>query len=487
MGLFDRALSFVAGVPSGPVVAGALPMPASPQPAEVKAYNPGDPGFMSLLLGWNRGSKSGVEVTVTTALQVSAVLACVRVIAEGLAQVPCKVVQIDAEKRRREARDHPLWALLYRMPNALQTSFEFREQIALHLALCGNAYVLIIRDSRGRPQELLPFEPGMVTVRRNTNFTLSYTLRGLDGREIMVPAADVWHLRGLSWNGSVGLDTLTLVRNAVGLGVAAEEYGSEMFANGARPQGILTTDSDVGPEKLLALRAAWQEANTGSGQRFQTVAMTNGLKWQAISQSAHDTQMIEARRFQIEEIARGFRVNPVMIMQQMNNMAYASVEQLFLAHVTHTLGPWFERFEQSAECSLFTAAERAAGYEIELMPHSLLRGTAKDTADTLAVMRQNGAITGNEMREGMDMARGTDPALDTFEPAAHLFGNRAAEAEPAAAPAPARDEEMAQRLSALQDEVRTLATRPPPKLKSLTPVRGAGGLVKEFKVEWMNG
>lgn len=428
MGFLDRALSVIAGVP--------VDAPEGVRADEVKAIEPGDPAFYNMLMGFNRGSKAGANVTVDTALQVAAVLACCRVIAEGLAQVPCKLLQIDpATGVRRVAREHPLFRLLHRKPNDFQTSFEFREQLGFHTALCGNAYVVIIRDSRGRPAELLPFAPNYVSVQRFSNWRMEYRFTAPEGGgQFVLGPRDVWHLRGASWSGGIGMDTLALARNAVGLAIGAEEYGSELFANGARPQGILTTDNEVGPEKLAAIRDAWQEANAGSGQRFKTVAMTNGLKWQPISTTAAESQFIELRRFMIEEIARMFRVNPVMIMQQTNNMAYASVEQLFLAHVTHTLGPWFERFEQSAECALLSDAELDEGYQVELVPHGLTRGTAKDTADTLAVLRQNGAITGNEMREGMDLARADDEALETFEPAAHLFGNRAA-------PAPATVEE----------------------------------------------
>jgi HK97 family phage portal protein len=393
-------------------------------PTEEKALAPYDMGFSAMLMGWNRGSKSNVPVTVDTALQVSAVLACVRVIAEGLAQVPCKLVQYDIEGHRREAREHPLWRLLYRQPNSWQSSFEFRETVGFHLALCGNAFVYVVRDRRGRPEELLPFAPQQVSVEHADDFSVRYRLVTPRGRMMMLPAEDVWHLKGASWSSFVGLDVLAMARNAVGLSISAEEYASELFANGARPQGILTTDADVSPERLAAIKAAWQEANSGTGNRFKTVAMTNGLKWQAISGGAQDTQMIEARRFQIEEIARAFRVNPVMIMHQMNNMAYASVEQLLLAHDVHTLGPWFERFEQSAEVSLLTRAEIDAGYQVELVDRALNRSTAKENAQTLAILKQNGVITGNEMREAVGLARVDEATLESFEPAAYLYGQQ---------------------------------------------------------------
>jgi HK97 family phage portal protein len=396
--------------------------PVSQSEPEVKSsIVPGTAGFYEMLLG-RSGSKAGQAVSVQTALECSAYLCGARVIAEGLAQVPCKVIH-DMDGQRRVARDHPLFPLLARKPNGWQTSFEFREQIALHLVLCGNAFVVVSRDFKGRPIELLPYEPGAVTITRHRDMTLTYRVTLEGGGAVEVPQANMWHLRGPSWNGWMGLDGVHLARNVLGLSLAAEEFGSELFANGARPSGILTTENGatLSAEQMEGIRSSWAAAHVGSGQRMKT-ALLAGVKWQPLSSNADEAQFIELRKFQVVEVARALRINPIMLMHQDGTAAYASVEQMFLAHATHTLGPWFERFEQSAEVNLLTEDEQADGYRIELIDSGLIRGTMKERAETLAILRQNGIISVNEWRDADDYSRLSGPEMDVPRPAANLFG-----------------------------------------------------------------
>lgn len=403
--------------------------PAS-EAVETKAsVVPGSAGFLDMLSG-RSGSKSGQVISVQTALECSAYLCGARVIAEGLAQVPCKVIQETDKGARRVATEHPLYRLLHRRPNGWQTSFEFREQIAFHLVLCGNAFVVVTRGTRGEPLELLPYEPGSVTVTRHDDMTLSYAVQMVSGARMVIPAADMWHIRGPSWNGWLGLDGVHLARNALGLALAAEEFGSELFKNGARPSGALVTEAGttLDPKQMEDLRVNWAAANVGSGQRLKTVVL-NGVKWQPFSSTPEEAQFIELRKQQVVEVARALRINPIMLMHQDGTAAYASVEQMFLAHATHTLGPWFERFEQSAEVNLLTEKESMEGYCIELFDGDLVRGTAKERAETNQIKAQNGVLSRNEWRDDDDMTRIDDTAFDVPMQAANLYGP--------AAPAPA--------------------------------------------------
>lgn len=394
------------------------------QPAEAKSTPAvGTAGFYDMLMG-RSASKAGQVVSTKTAMESTAYLCGARVIAEGLAQVPCKVIQETANGRRRTATEHPLYRLLYRKPNGWQTSFEFREQIALHLVLCGNAFVVITRDAQGNILELLPYEPGGVQVTRHNDMTLSYRVTLVSGASIAVPDYNMWHIRGPSWNGYLGLDAVHLARNALGLALAAEEFGSELFANGARPSGILTTDtaSPLTPAQMESIGESWKAANVGTGQRMKT-AVLNGVKWQPLSSTADEAQFIELRKFQIVEVARALRINPIMLMHQDGTAAYASVEQMFLAHATHTLGPWFERFEQSAETNLLTAREWDQGYRVELYDGDLVRGTAKERAETNAIKAQNGVLSRNEWRDDDDMTRIDDAAFDVPVQSTNLYGS----------------------------------------------------------------
>lgn len=366
-------------------------------------------------------SKAGQPVNIKTALELTTVLGCARVIAEGISQVSWKIYQKDAGGSRREASDHPLYYLLKRRPNDWQTSFEFREQIALHLVLTGNAFVFVNR-ARGAVVELLPYEPGSVEVKRGSDLSLSYALTLQGGHRVTVPSASMWHIRGPSWNGYLGLDAVKLARNAIGLALAAEEFGSSLFANGARPGGLLTTDQVLNAETAAQIKAAWAAAQSGSGNAMKTALLSGGLKYTALSQTADEAQFNETRKRVIHDICAAFRVNPIMVMQTDGTASYASVEQMFLAHLTHTLMPWFERIEQSAEINLLTRDEIAAGYYTKLDAKGLMRGTAKDRAEQLQIMRQNAVITANEWRELEDMARSTDPMADKLMAAANLYG-----------------------------------------------------------------
>jgi len=380
-----------------------------------------DDVLRDLLSGSN--SKSGQSVTLTSALEVPVVLGIARVIAEGVAQVPWKLYQRIGEGRI-EARDHPLFYLLHRRPNEWQTSFEFREQIMLHLVLAGNAFVFVNRSSNGSIIELLPYEPGSVTVKRRDDMSMEYRIRLANGSDVVITRQNMWHVRGPSWNGYLGLDAVKQARNAIGMSMAMEEFGSALFANGARPGGLISTEQPLKAEQVKAIKDQWASAQAGSGNAMKTALLHSGLKYQPLSWNADEAQFIEAQKRVILNLCAAFRVNPIMVQQTEGSAAYASVEQMFLAHLVHTLMPWYERIEQSAEIGLLTEAERKAGFYTKLEAKGLMRGTAKERAEYMQIMRQNGVITANEWRDYEEMDRSTDPRADQLEPAANLFGNQ---------------------------------------------------------------
>lgn len=382
----------------------------------------GTPDELLAELFGQANSKSGQTVNVRTALEVTTVLGCARVIAEGIAQSPWKLFKRDNVSGRIEARGHSLFNLLHRKPNPWQTSFEFREQIAFHLVLTNNAYVFLNRSVRGEILEMFAYEPGQVTVTRNNDMSLSYAISVADGGRRPIPVSNMWHIRGPSWNGYLGMDAVNLARNAIGLSLATEEFGSSLFANGARPGGLLSTDQPLGPEIIEQIRKQWQAANSGGGNAMKTAMLHSGLKWQALSYNADEAQFNETQKRVTQNICAAFRVNPIMVMQTEGTATYASVEQMFLAHLTHTLMPWYERIEQSAEVNLLTPKEQREGYYTKLEAKGLMRGTAKERAEFSQIMRQNGAITVNEWRESEDMPRSTDPEADKLVPAANLYG-----------------------------------------------------------------
>lgn len=331
------------------------------------------------LLG-QASAKSGVAVNWKTALQASTAFACARVISEGIAQVPFKLFKERVGGGMDAARDHGLYDLLANKPNEWQTSFEFREQIGLHLSFRGNAYVYKVRGLYGKVVELLPFEPQMVTPTRQ-GWDRSYQVSTIDGKSYTVPAEDMWHLRGISWDGVNGLDGIRLAREAIGLSLAMEEHSSRMFSNGAKPGGVLSTEATLKPDQIKLLRESWAEAQGGNANAYKTAILFGGLKFQPMAMTGVDAQHIEQRRFEVEEVCRYYRVMPIMVGHSDKSATYASAEQMFLAHVVHTMMPWYARIENSADINLLTDDERTQGFYTKLMASALMRGASTDRAN----------------------------------------------------------------------------------------------------------
>jgi HK97 family phage portal protein len=356
---------------------GSLLAPASTGEAKMSSRD--------LLRIMSRGSMSraGERVTWERALQVTTMLACARVLADGVAQVPWKVHL--GGPGRMEARDHPLYDLLYRRPNAWQTSFEFRETLMFHTVLGGNAFLQKLRvGSARRLAALEPFEPGYMRVEQDENRRLRYFHRPEgSGSEREYPAEDVWHVRGPSWNSWIGLDITRLAREAIGLSLATESAHADLHKGGARVSGIYTVKPQLTKEKFEQLAAWMDQYRAGGPREGETLLLDNEAKFEKTQMSGVDAEHLETRRYQVEEICRPVRVMPIMIGQS-NTPTYASAEQLFLAHVVHCLMPWYERLEQSADVNLLTTEERAAGLYTKFNPNALMRGAAKDRGDFYA-------------------------------------------------------------------------------------------------------
>lgn len=381
-----------------------------------------------IIAGLRSSSTAGVTVNTKTAMESTVVLACARVIAEGLAQVPARVHQTRPDGGRVSLGDHPVSMLLGKRPNPWQTGFELREQIGLHLALCGNAFVMMTR-ALGDLVELYAFEPGSVTVEQRADLSLDYRVTAKGGMYVNVPASMMWHLRGPSWNGYLGMDAVAQARNAIGLGIATERFASGLFSNGARPGGLLSTEQQLSPEQMAALRDQWAAQQAGVGNAMRTALLTGGIKFQSLSQTPEEAQFIESRKFAVVEVCRAMRVNPIMVMHNDEQASYSSVEQRFIAHHRDTLAPWFERFEASADVNLFTEQEQRAGLYLKLDGNALMRGTAKDRYEAYEVMLRNGVVSRNEVRAWEDWEPYPDQEFDRPTPAANIYGPKPGSSE----------------------------------------------------------
>ena len=348
-------------------------------------------------------SKTGVPVSWERALEVSTVLAVVRVVGEGVAQVPLRIMKPTEDGLGAVPdTDNDLYQLLYRSPNAWQTSFAMRETMIMHLMLTGDAFFFKSRV-RGKIKELIPLLPGRVGVVRNMDMSLTYRVSGEDGTYRELPADMVWHIRGPSWNTWSGLDAVKNAREAIGLAIATETTQGEMHSNGLQMAGVLSTDKVITGEKYKELQN-WIAAQVGGANKHKPLILDSALKWTARSMTGVDAQHLETRKFQIEEICRAFKVFPQMVGHSDKTATFASAESFFDAHVKHTLLPWCERIEQSIDKDLI-GSDSTSFAKFNL--NALQRGAFKDRFEGYAKALGSGGspawMTQDEVRALEDL------------------------------------------------------------------------------------
>jgi len=379
-------------------------------------------------------SWAGKEITLQTAMQVSAAMACGRVISEGVAMLPWKLHQ-KSGRQILTAPEHPLYDKLAIAPNPLQTAFEFQETIGLHLAFCFNAYVWTPTVA-GQLDALYPLEPGWVKVNYRWPDLPSYEVRVGDGRgPIRMSAAEIWHIRGPSWSSYIGLEFMKVARQALGLSMALEEGQAKLQSEGIRMPGYLSIEGTVTDEQQKKLRAWIEQEHSGSANAGKPMILDRAAKWIETSMSNVDAQLLEQRRLAIEEVCRYMRVLPIMVGHPSNTATYASAEQMFLAHLMYTLGPWARRLEQSADKRLLTRQERSQGFYTKLNEKALQRMAAKDQMEYLARGVLTGIYVRNEAREKLD-ENPLDGLDEPLAPANTFVGNPPAPTDKPPAPVP---------------------------------------------------
>jgi HK97 family phage portal protein len=343
-------------------------------------------------------SATGKPVNPQTAMGLTAVFACVRVIAEPVATLPLLVYRRLGRGKER-ATDHPLYPLLHHLPNPEMSSVEMREALMGHVLLRGNAYAEIVPNGRGEVMELWPLRPDRTTPMRNASGNLVYEVYLDNGEPRYLPKERVLHIRGLGFDGLVGYSPITLAREALGLSMAAEEYGARFFSNSSRPSGVLSTDKRLNETAAKRLKSSWEEAHSGLSNAHRVAILEEGITWKQIGIAPQDAQFLETRQYQTIEICRIFRVFPHMIGEMEKSTSWGTgIEQQQIGFVVHVLRPWLVRWEQAIYRSLFRPQERDA-YFAEFLVDGLLRGDAEARARALATMRQNGIISANDWRE----------------------------------------------------------------------------------------
>lgn len=339
-------------------------------------------------------SNAGKSVNPKNAVQVSAVYACVRVIAETIASLPFGVYE-STDSGSNKATEHPLYRLLHDEPNPEMTSFVWRETMLTHLLLYGNAYCQIIRSGRTNIVGLYPLLPDRMEVDRDSKGNLTYTYTTTDGKPVALRPEDVLHIPGLGFDGIVGYSPIALEKNAIGLGIAAEEYGSRFFQNGARPSGILTHPNTVKDPKRL--RESWNAAYGGSGNSGKVAILEESMTFTPISIPNNEAQFLETRKFQVEEICRIYRV-PAHLIGNLDHATFSNIEHMSIDFAVHTIRPWLVRIEQAMNRALFLDTEKGRFY-VQFNLDGLMRGDYKSRMEGYAIARQNGWMSANDIRE----------------------------------------------------------------------------------------
>lgn len=354
-------------------------------------------------------SSSGKRVDERTSLQMTAVYACVRILSEAVACLPLHLYKYTEGGGKEKAVDHPLYFIAHDEPNPEMTSFIFRETIMSHLLLWGNAYAQIIRNGRGEIMALYPLMPDRMRVDRDDKGQLYYeytmisadpkTMKGGNSTVKLKPE-DVLHIPGLGFDGLVGYSPIAMAKNAIGLAIAAEEYGSKFYANGANPSGVLEHPGTLkDPSKV---RESWTQTFGGSNNAGKVAVLEEGMKYQPISIAPNEAQFLETRRYQTEEIARLYRIPPHMI-GDLDRATFSNIENQSIEFVKYTLDPWVSRIESSMNRRLLSESEKGK-YCFRFNLSGLLRGDYQSRMQGYAIGRQNGWMSANDIRELEDLS-----------------------------------------------------------------------------------
>ena len=348
------------------------------------------------------GSTAGKRVNERTAMQMTAVYSCVRILSEAVASLPLHLYKYDGSGGKEKAVEHPLYRLLHDEPNPEMTSLVFRETLMTHLLLWGNGYAQIIRNGRGEVIALYPLMPDRMEVDRDEKGQIYYQYTRvaedaptMKGQTVILGPTDVLHIPGLGFDGLVGYSPIAMAKNAIGLAIAAEEYGAKFYANGATPSGVLEHPGVI--KDPSRVRESWMNTFGGSANSNKVAVLEEGMKYTPISISPDQAQFLETRKFQVNEIARIFRVPPHMI-GDLEKSSFNNIEQQSLEFVKYTLDPWVCRWEQSMKRALLSEEEKKY-YFMKFNVDGLLRGDYQSRMNGYAVGRQNGWMSANDIRE----------------------------------------------------------------------------------------
>jgi HK97 family phage portal protein len=392
---------------------------------------------------------TGVVVSPDSAMRYTTVMICVRVLAESVASLPCILYKRRADGGKDRASDHPLYNVLHNQANAWNTAFEYAEGTMGNLAMRGNGFALVERNSKGQTIGLIPLHPDPVEIKQARDWSPIYTVTLPDNTRKTLRPSEIHHIRGPFPKGYVGQSMISLARESIGLGLAAERFGANLYANGVKPSGVLEHPGRLGEVAVNNLRDSFSGKYAGLENSSKPLVLEEGMKWTALSIDPTDAQFIETRKFQRSEIAGVFRV-PAHLVNDLEKATFSNIEHSTLDFIIHSLRPWLVRWEQAINRDLLSDKDRKDGYYAEFLIDGLLRGDFKTRMEGYGLQIQNGIASPNEIRsrENLNPRDGGDE----FWKPANMY-------PPKPAAAPADGNAAADRTD---DIVKAILSMPPP-------------------------
>lgn len=366
-------------------------------------------------------SATGIAVSPDTAMHYTTVLICVRVLAESVASLPLILYRRRKDGGKDRATDHPLYHVLHDRANAWNTAFEYAEGTMVNLAQRGNGYSLVERNRKGQTISLIPLNPDGIEIKQAVDWTPIYSGYLPDNTKRTFAPGEIHHIRGPLPRGYVGQSMISLARDAIGLGLAAEKFGSHLYKNGVKPSGVLKHPGKIGPEATETLRGQFEQKYAGLSNSSRPLLLEEGMEWIALSINPDDAQFLETRKFQRSEIAGIFRV-PAHLVNDLERATFSNIEHQTLDFVVHSLRPWLKRWEQAVNRDLLAPFERGE-YFAEFLMDDMLRGDIKSRYEAYAQAIQNKIMNRNEVRvrENLNPVEGGDvfenPAIQVDKPA----------------------------------------------------------------------
>lgn len=383
-------------------------------------------------------STTGQNVNQASSMTYSAVWAAVRAISEGVASLPLQVFRRGHDGSRSKANDHPLYRILHDQPNPEMSALTFRETLMGHALVWGNGYAEIVRDKNsGRVQQLWPLDPSQVEPVRDENGELFYKY----GSVIFLPS-EILHIKGLSFDGVKGYSVIAQAKNSIGLGMAVEEFGSTFFGQGGKPAGVISVPGKLNSEAIQNMRKSWEDMHATVKNAHRVAILQNGVTYQTIGTPPDDAQWIASRQFQLQEVARWFKIPASKIGAGAGT--YSSLEQDNLAFLQETLRPWLIRWEQEINFKLISSLDQLYA---EHNQDALLRGDTAGRSAFYASALSWGWLSRNDVRalenlppfEGGDaymIPKNMDPAFGPGQTPAAVDQAKTLGQMPTQAPAP---------------------------------------------------